>query len=50
MDWTIEQNDVLFNVAPGAMHIRQHADAKVLYRSDTFAPLSVVPNLYKPGF
>ncbi|PRP69182.1 hypothetical protein BUE93_18585 [Chromobacterium amazonense] len=47
MDWTIEQSDVLFNVAPGGMHIRPHADAKVLYRSDTFAPLSVVSNRYK---
>ncbi|RQW27268.1 DUF932 domain-containing protein [Rhodobacteraceae bacterium CH30] len=47
MDWTIEHSDVLFNVSPGGMHIRPHTDAKVLYRSDTLAPLSVVSNRYK---
>lgn len=47
MDWSIEQSDVLFNVTPGGMHIRSHSDAKVLYRSDTLAPLSVVSNRYK---
>jgi len=47
MDWTIEQSDVLFNVSPDGMHIRPHADAKVLYRSDTLAPLSVVSPRYK---
>lgn len=47
MDWTIEQSDVLFNVAPDGMHIRSYSDAKVLYRSDTLAPLSVVSPRYK---
>lgn len=47
MNWTIEQSDVLFNVASDGMHIRSHADAKVLYRSDTLAPLSVVSPRYK---
>jgi len=47
MDWTIEQSDVLFNVSSDGMHIRTHADAKVLYRSDTLAPLSVVSPRYK---
>jgi phage/plasmid-like protein (TIGR03299 family) len=47
MDWTIEQSDVLFNVSADGMHIRTHADAKVLYRSDTLAPLSVVSPRYK---
>ncbi|MEQ6292085.1 DUF932 domain-containing protein [Vogesella sp. GCM10023246] len=47
MNWTIKQSDVLFNVAPEGMHIRPHADAKVLYRSDTLAPLSVVSPRYK---
>lgn len=46
MNWSIEQSDVLFNVAPGGMHIRSHSDSKVLYRSDTLAPLSVVSNRY----
>lgn len=47
MDWTIDQSDVLFNAANDGMAIRAHADAKVLYRSDTLAPLSVVSNRYK---
>lgn len=47
MDWRIEQSDVLFNVSSDGMHIRTHADAKVLYRSDTLAPLSVVSPRYK---
>ncbi|MCW3481626.1 DUF932 domain-containing protein [Neisseriaceae bacterium JH1-16] len=47
MDWTIEQSDVLFNVPSDGLHIRSHADAKVLYRSDTLAPLSIVSNRYK---
>ena len=48
MDWRIDHSDVLFNVAGDAgMHIRPHSDAKVLYRSDTLAPLSVVSNRYK---
>ena len=47
MDWHIAQSDVLFNVASDGLHIRPHTDAKVLYRSDTLAPLSVVSNRYK---
>ena len=47
MNWTIEQSDVLFNVSQDGMHIRMHRDAKVLYRSDTLAPLSVVSPRYK---
>lgn len=50
MDWHIAQSDVLFNVAPDGLHIRPHTDAKVLYRSDTLAPLSVVSNRYKRSF
>lgn len=46
MNWSIDQSDVLFNVAPGGMHIRSHSDSKVLFRSDTLAPLSVVSNRY----
>ncbi|MGL6394119.1 DUF932 domain-containing protein [Aeromonas veronii] len=46
MDWTIEQSDVMFNVASDALHIRPYSDSKVLYRSDTLAPLSVVSNRY----
>lgn len=47
MAWTIEQSDVLFKVGSDGLHIRSHADAKVLYRSDTLAPLSVVSPRYK---
>ncbi len=42
MDWTIEQSNVMFNVATDALHIRPYKDSKVLYRSDTLEPLSVV--------
>lgn len=47
MDWTIEQSDVLFNVDSSAFHIRPYADFKVLFRSDSLAPLSVVSNRYQ---
>ncbi len=47
MDWTIEQSDVLFNADNTALHIRPFADSKVLYRSDSLTPLSVVSNRYK---
>lgn len=47
MDWTIEQSDVLFNVDSSALHIRPYVDSKVLFRSDSLAPLSVVSNRYK---
>lgn len=47
MDWTIEQSDVLFNADNRALHIRPYADSKVLFRSDSLAPLSVVSNRYK---
>lgn len=40
MDWRIAYSDVLFNTATDSLYLRSHADAKVLYRSDTLAPLS----------
>jgi len=46
MNWTIEQSDVMFNVASDALHIRPYSDSKVLYRSDTLEPLSVVSQRY----
>lgn len=46
MDWTIEQSDVMFNVASDALHIRPYRDSKVLFRSDTLEPLSVVSQRY----
>ena len=47
MDWTIEHSDVLFEVAGGESSLRPYPDSKVLYRSDTLAPLSVVSKRYK---
>lgn len=46
MDWTIEQSDVMFNVASDALHIRPYSDSKVLYHSDTLDPLPVVSRHY----
>ena len=46
MDWTIEQSDVLYNITSDALHIRPFTESKVLYRSDTHAPLSVVSKRY----
>lgn len=46
MSWTIEQSDVMFNVASDALYIRPYSDSKVLYRSDTLTPLSVVSQRY----
>ncbi|WP_270829348.1 DUF932 domain-containing protein [Aeromonas sp. QDB20] len=46
MDWTIEQSDVLYNVTSDELHIRPFTMSKVLYRSDTLAPLSVVSKRY----
>ncbi|MCD8557803.1 MAG: DUF932 domain-containing protein, partial [Shewanella xiamenensis] len=47
MNWRIEQSDVLFNADNTSLNIRSHSDAKVLYRSDSLKPLSVVSNRYK---
>ncbi|NUA25982.1 DUF932 domain-containing protein [Cupriavidus basilensis] len=48
MDWRIEESEVRFvdgNAGLGAIHA--FPDQKVLYRSDTKAPLSVVSNRYQ---
>lgn len=37
----------MFNVASDALHIRPYSDSKILYRSDTLEPLSVVSQRYK---
>ncbi len=50
MDFEIRQTDVLFNAASGdgnLLNLRSNPDSTVLYRSDTFAPLSVVSSRYK---
>lgn len=46
MAWRIEESDVLFNVDAPALHLRPFSDSKVLYRSDTLEPLSVVSQRY----
>lgn len=48
MNWQIHEAPVLFNVSEqGGLHVKANPDAKVLFRSDTHAPLSVVSNRYK---
>lgn len=48
MDWRIRETDVLFNAsADEGLHVKAFADAKVLFRSDTHAPLSVVSKRYQ---
>ncbi len=48
MDWNIKEADVLYSVAEGeGLHLKSNPEAKVLYRSDTFAHLSVVSKRYK---
>ncbi|MEH8104339.1 DUF932 domain-containing protein [Aeromonas veronii] len=46
MNWTIEQSDVLYQGAPDNPILHTYPDSKVLYRSDTLAPLSVVSQRY----
>ena len=50
MAWEIKQSDVLFNAQSengNMLNLRSNPDATVLYRSDNFAPLSVVSQRYK---
>lgn len=47
MDWQIRETEVLYSVASEGVNLRPNRDAKVLFRSDTLAPLSVVGNRYK---
>jgi len=50
MDWEIKQSDVLFNAQSengNMLNLRSNPEATVLYRSDNFAPLSVVSPRYK---
>jgi len=48
MDWQINETPVLFNIsADGGLHVKAHTDNKVLFRSDTHAPLSVVSKRYQ---
>jgi len=49
MDWTIEQSDVMFNVASDALHIRPYSDSKVLYRFTQRRSQAVGAGPYRPG-
>jgi hypothetical protein len=40
MDWTIKETDVLYSVSGGdGLHLKTNTENKVLFRSDTHAPL-----------
>ena len=48
MNWSIKSSDVLYSASESdGLHLRTNPDSKVLFRSDTFAPLSVVSKRYK---
>lgn len=48
MDWQIRETEVLYSVSGGdGLHLKAHPESKVLFRSDTLSPLSVVSNRYK---
>ena len=48
MDWRINEAEVLYSVSGGdGLHLKSNPDNKVLFRSDTFSPLSVVSKRYK---
>lgn len=48
MDWTLQESEVLFRADPKRpFDVHAHADSKVLYRSDTLMPLSVVSARYQ---
>lgn len=48
MNWSIKETPVMYSVgAESELHFRSSQDNKVLFRSDTHAPLSVVSNRYK---
>ncbi|CAB1369538.1 DUF932 domain-containing protein [Denitratisoma oestradiolicum] len=48
MDWHIHDTEVLYSVSGGdGLHLKSNPETRVLFRSDTHAPLSVVSNRYK---
>jgi len=47
MNWSIREAEVLYSVASTGLHVKPFPDSKVLFRSDSLAPLSVVSNRYK---
>ena len=48
MDWRINESEVLYSVSGGeGLHLKSNHDNKVLFRSDTHSPLSVVSKRYR---
>ena len=48
MNWRINETEVMYSVSGGdGLHLKSNPDSKVLFRSDSFAPLSVVSKRYK---
>lgn len=48
LDFEIRETDVLYSVSGGdGLHLKSNPDAKVLFRSDSLAPLSVVGKKYR---
>ena len=48
MNWRINETEVLYSVSGGdGVHLKANPDNKVLFRSDTLVPLSVVSKRYK---
>lgn len=47
MDWRIEEAPVLYSVSTNGLHLKSNPDNKVLYRSDSHVPLSVVSKRYQ---
>ena len=48
MDWRIKETEVLYSISgDDGLHLKSNPDNKVLFRSDTFSPLSVVSKRYK---
>lgn len=48
MNWLIKEAQVLYSVSgENGLHLNFHPESKVLFRSDTLSPLSVVSNRYK---
>ena len=47
MDWRINETEVLYSIAGGnGLHLKNNPEHKVLFRSDTALPLSVVSKRY----
>lgn len=47
LDWSVQMKPVLYPTRRGAAHLRLDPDHKLLLRSDTYAPLSIVSRRYK---